>query len=197
MIWVDFSEIKPENALEECNRFLKPLEEFASDRIETHILAIEVYSRKNKFLLMLKFLKKLKNFNATLEEKAKFHYYLCKFLLKCKCFILDKIKKQLFEWSIKLLDNEAKAGLNEVLVNVIESELTSTFFQDDAIKSVEELNKKFFTEHSSNYLCVIEAAKLIYDLNPSSNQKQALELITNLDTTKYEGLNLKVLIWRA
>ena len=76
---------KPENPLEECNRFLKPLEEFASQHLETHMLAFEVYSRKNKFLLMLKFLKKISNFQEkSTRLVAKFHYYLCKYLIKCK-----------------------------------------------------------------------------------------------------------------
>ena len=111
-------------------------------------------------------------------------------LVKMWAFFVS-FAKQLVNDS-KLLDNEAKASLNQVLVNVIESELTSSFFQDGAIKTVEELNKTFLNENNSNYLCVIEAAKLNYDLNPSGNQKQALELITNLDATKYESLNLKV-----
>ena len=78
---------KPENPLEECNRFLKPLEEFASQHLETLVLAFEVYSRKNKFLLMLKFLKKMKNLKEnTSRQVAKSHYYLCKFLINCKFF---------------------------------------------------------------------------------------------------------------
>ncbi len=80
---------KPENPLEECNRFLKPLEEFASQYLETHMLAFEVYSRKSKFLLMFKFLKKIKNFQEkSTRQTAKFHYYLCKFLIQCKFKIL-------------------------------------------------------------------------------------------------------------
>lgn len=75
---------RPENPLEELNKFLKPLEEFGLEHIETHMLAFEVYSRKNKLLQMLKFLKKLQKFNATIADKAKYHYYLCKFMIQCK-----------------------------------------------------------------------------------------------------------------
>lgn len=39
---------QPENALDEAARFLMPLQQLASDRIETHICAYEIYSRKGK-----------------------------------------------------------------------------------------------------------------------------------------------------
>lgn len=87
---------RPENALEECNRFLKPLEEFASTYLDTHVLAFEVYARKSKLMLMLRAVRKLKalvdkpetSSNAPAEStQAKFHYTLCKFLIKCKVFL--------------------------------------------------------------------------------------------------------------
>lgn len=159
---------RPENPLEEINRFLKPLEEFASNRIETHILAFEVYSRKNKLLLMLKFLKKMKQFETDSNLKAKYHYYLCKFLMKYK---------------------NAKSTLNESVVNVIESELSRLNLKVST-ESVDELNESFLKENASNYLCALESAKLIYDLN-ASNQKRALELVTDLSKYSKETLTLK------
>lgn len=82
-----FFKKKPENPLEECNRFLKPLEEFASTYVDTHVLAFEVYLRKNKLMLMLRALKKLKALIANSSStKARFHYTLCKFLIKCMHF---------------------------------------------------------------------------------------------------------------
>jgi hypothetical protein len=75
---------KPENALEECNRFLKPIEEFASQYLDTQVLAFEVYSRKNKFMLMIRSLKQMQKLKPTVQRDAKFHYYLGKFLLNCK-----------------------------------------------------------------------------------------------------------------
>lgn len=95
---------KPENALEECGRFLKPLEEFASSSFETHTLAFEVYARKNKLMLMLRAVRKLKALTekpsttgSLLESTlAKFHYTLCKFLIKCTFII--KINFCCFSW---------------------------------------------------------------------------------------------------
>ena len=77
---------RPENPLEECSRFLKPLEEFASQHLETHMLAFEVYYRKDKLLLMLRSLKKMKSLEKNTRTISKFHYYLCKFLIKCVYF---------------------------------------------------------------------------------------------------------------
>jgi tetratricopeptide (TPR) repeat protein len=158
---------RPENPLEELNKFLKPLEEFGLEQVETHILAFEVYSRKNKFLQMLKFLKKLQNFDTKTSDKAKFHYYLCKFMIKY---------------------NEAKATLNKTVVDVIETELFENLKGD----SVESLNEKFLTLNSSNYLCVIEAAKVMYLLNPATNQMKALDMITDLDFKKYTHATLRL-----
>lgn len=163
---------RPGNALEELNKFLKPLEEFALGHVETHILAIEVYSRKDKLLQMLKFLKKLKKFDVKVEDKAKFHYYLCKFLLKYKT---------------------AKETLNETVVSVIESELKD-LFDNGVVQTVEAMNEAFLKANSANYSCMIEAAKVVYDLNPSANQKKALDIITNIDLKEYtpESVSLKV-----
>lgn len=158
---------RPENALEEVNKFLKPLEEFLLDQVETHTLAYEVYSRKNKFLQMLKFLKKLQGFDVKIADKAKFHYYFCKFIIKY---------------------NASKSSLHPTVNSVIENEL----FDNTPVESVQAINEKFLKSNSSNYLCIIEAAKVIYELNPSVNQKKALEMVTSLDDKKYgDSLSLE------
>jgi len=65
---------RPKDALKEADRFLKPLQIFASNRIETHLLAFEVYYRRNKPLLMLQSLKRacrLDHQNSKLSEQLK------------------------------------------------------------------------------------------------------------------------------
>ena len=44
--------------LDEAVRFLKPLQLLASDRMDTHVMAFEIYFRKDKLLLMLQSLKR-------------------------------------------------------------------------------------------------------------------------------------------
>lgn len=65
---------RPKDALAEAERFLKPLQMFASQRIETHLLAFEIYYRKSKPLLMLQSLKRavrLDRENSKLDEQLK------------------------------------------------------------------------------------------------------------------------------
>ncbi|KAI7830391.1 NMDA receptor-regulated protein 1-domain-containing protein [Gamsiella multidivaricata] len=64
--------IKTEDPLGEALKFLKPLQELAADRIETHLMGFEIYIRKNKLLLALKALLKsvqIDKTNATLHEQ--------------------------------------------------------------------------------------------------------------------------------
>ncbi|CAF0928928.1 unnamed protein product [Brachionus calyciflorus] len=156
---------RPENALEECNRFLKPLEEFASQHLETHYLGFEVYYRKNRPLMMIKALKKMNSLERTVKQTAKFHYCLSKFLLKY---------------------SQIKETLNESVRAVVENELKNL---NPSSESVEKMNEKFFKENSNTYESLIEYAKVLYDSNPSQNQAKALDLLTNVDA-KNEKLSI-------
>ena len=86
--------------------------------------------------------------------------------------------------------------MNEVIASVIDAELESTF-KDDVQVSVEQANESFLKANVRDYKCAVEAAKLIYELNPSQNKKRALELITDISAEKYskESLDLKVMIF--
>lgn len=62
----------PKDPLERAIRFLTPLKTLATKRIETHLLAFEVYWRKNKILLMLQSVKrahKLDSYNSSLRQQ--------------------------------------------------------------------------------------------------------------------------------
>jgi len=183
---------RPENPLEELNRFLKPLEEFGLEQIETHMLAFEVYSRKNKFLQMLKFLKKLQNFDTNISEKSKYHYYLCLFMIKCKSDIIFIYNLFFFIYFILFYnkkDKAAKATLNDTVVAVIETEL----FDNSPAGTVEALNEAFLIKNSSNYACLVESVKVMYQLDVANNQKKALDMLTEMNTEKYgDSLKLKV-----
>ena len=90
---------RPKDALKEAERFLKPLQMFASDRIETHLLAFEVFYRRDKPLLMLQSLKRA----VRLDSKH------------------SKLDEQLKLFSS--LVNEKRDQLNEFVAEVIFSEL--------------------------------------------------------------------------
>lgn len=62
----------PKDPLEKACRFLKPLMTLATDRIDTHLLAFEVYRRKEKLLLMLQSVKRaqhLDQYNPELRRQ--------------------------------------------------------------------------------------------------------------------------------
>uniref|UniRef100_A0A8C7XE66 N-alpha-acetyltransferase 15, NatA auxiliary subunit n=1 Tax=Oryzias sinensis TaxID=183150 RepID=A0A8C7XE66_9TELE len=50
--------VKVENPLEEAIKFLMPLKQLVKEKIDTHLLAFEIYFRKEKYLLMLQSLKR-------------------------------------------------------------------------------------------------------------------------------------------
>lgn len=90
--------------------------------------------------------------------------------------------------NIIFTDNASKSSLHPTVNSVIENEL----FDNTPVESVQAINEKFLKSNSSNYLCIIEAAKVIYELNPSVNQKKALEMVTSLDDKKYgDSLSLE------
>ncbi|CAI5677300.1 N-alpha-acetyltransferase 15, NatA auxiliary subunit isoform X3 [Oreochromis niloticus] len=52
---------KPENPLDEAVKFLIPLKNLVRKKVETHLLAFEIYFRKEKYLLMLQSIKRAVN----------------------------------------------------------------------------------------------------------------------------------------
>ncbi|KAF9116161.1 N-alpha-acetyltransferase 16, NatA auxiliary subunit [Mortierella sp. AM989] len=69
---------KVEDPIGEALKLLKPLQELAADRIETHLMGFELYIRKNKLLLALKALLKAQKID---ENNADLHQQLVRFAL--------------------------------------------------------------------------------------------------------------------
>lgn len=91
------------------------------------------------------------------------------------------------------LDKAAKTTLNEAVVSVIEAELKS-LFDAGVVEAVEALNEKFLKSNAANFSCLVEAAKVVYELNPSTNQKKALDMFTNVDPKSFKegSFNIQV-----
>lgn len=61
-----------DNPLEQAIKFLKPLQILATDRIETHICAYEIYSRKGECrILNLEFYRYMAEFNTKKNKNKK------------------------------------------------------------------------------------------------------------------------------
>ncbi|CAD0203588.1 unnamed protein product [Chrysodeixis includens] len=90
---------RAEDPLEQAIKFLQPLRTLAADRIDTHLMAFEIYYRKEKPLLMLQSIKRAFRLDSS-------HHHLHDCLLRFKCWLDDNL-----------------AGLNAAVAAVINKEI--------------------------------------------------------------------------
>ncbi|XP_066286330.1 N-alpha-acetyltransferase 15, NatA auxiliary subunit-like isoform X1 [Branchiostoma lanceolatum] len=141
---------KVENPLDEAMKFLKPIQMFAHERIETHLLAFEVYYRRGKLLLMLQAVKRavtLDSNNAWLHE----------------CLV--RFSKAVSE----------KNNLPGPVSTVLQEETKALFGEVD----IKQFNADFIKRNSNSLQHLLAGAKMLYFLDPQS-QDRALELATDL-----------------
>ena len=72
---------QPSDALEMACHFLRPLQTFAAREIETHLLAFEVFVRRDKILLMLQSIKRAHDLDP---HHPVLHFQKSLFIRKCK-----------------------------------------------------------------------------------------------------------------
>lgn len=146
---------RPDDPLEKAVDFLRPLQILAKDCIKTHLLAFEIYYRKNKLLLMLQSIKRARSIDA---NNAILHSCIIKF---------HKALKQ------------QEADINPHVRTVIEKETTQLFDGKDAYA----LNQSFLTKHVASVQHVLQAARSLYELD-STKKDEAIKLVTSVDLTK-------------
>ncbi|MCJ8730277.1 hypothetical protein PDJAM_G00182480 [Pangasius djambal] len=142
---------KVENPLDEAVKFLIPLKNLVKNKIETHLLAFEIYFRKDKFLLMLQSVKRA---YAIDPDHPWLHQCLVRFFKRV---------------------SEAKDAADPVRI-VLKQEI-SRLFGDSNAKS---FNQAFLSKHSNSIPHRLAAAKGMVYLDPST-QKKAVELAAALD----------------
>lgn len=143
---------RPEDPLEKAIEFLKPLQLLAKDCIETHLLAFEIYYRKNKLLLMLQSIKRAQAIDA---NNAQLH--LC-----------------IVQFSKVLKSSSGNAELNEHVKTVLELE-TAKIFNG---KSADQLNQLILEKSGNSFEHVLNVAKAMIELDSNSKDK-AINLITS------------------
>ncbi|MGH0139066.1 UNVERIFIED_CONTAM: hypothetical protein FKN15_068150 [Acipenser sinensis] len=142
---------KVENPLEEAIKFLTPLKNLVKNNIETHLLAFEIYFRKEKFLLMLQSVK--------------------------RAFAIDRHHPWLHQCLVRFLKAVSEnKDLPESVLAVLKQE-TKRLFGETCAKS---FNEAFLRKHSNSIPHRVAAAKMMYYLD-SSTEKKAIELATALD----------------
>ncbi|XP_037937222.1 N-alpha-acetyltransferase 16, NatA auxiliary subunit [Teleopsis dalmanni] len=146
---------RPDDALEKAIDFLKPLQLLAKERIETHLLAFEVYYRKNKLLLMIQSIKRAIAIDAKHPEV---HTCIIKYAQSLPKLTID------LNASVK------------VVVDKATKELIGT-------QNVLQLNQEFIAKNKDSILHLYEGAKIMYNLEPN-NRDAALKLITSFDMNK-------------
>ncbi|KAF9551479.1 N-alpha-acetyltransferase 16, NatA auxiliary subunit [Mortierella hygrophila] len=156
---------KCEDPLGEALKFLQPLQQLADTRIETHLMAFEIYVRKNKLLLALKALLKSIKIDA---NHATLHEQLVRFALA--------IQKSS---SAKTLKPSVKAVIDKHW-----SELYGTHGQD-----LSAFNAGFIeeTKDQGSVAHVISAAMSVYLIDPSKNLAKAEELLFSVEDEKRFG----------
>ncbi|XP_055389551.1 N-alpha-acetyltransferase 15, NatA auxiliary subunit [Condylostylus longicornis] len=145
---------RPDDPLEKAIEFLKPLQLLAKDRIETYLLAFEVYLRKQKILLMIQSINRARKIDA---NHPIVHGCIMKLTKALQLFTdLNPSVKVVVDKSSKELIGDSTPAI---------------------------INQAFIEKNRTSILHLIEGAKIMYALQPSKKE-EAIKLLTNFDTNK-------------
>lgn len=136
--------------LDQALKFLRPLQNLASNRIETHLLAYEVFIRKSKLLLMLQSVKRAHAINP---NHPKLHEHLVKLAVKVS----------------------ESTDLKGPVSTVIERELKTLV----GSKDLRKFNSDFLEQNSQSLLHRLSGSKMMCLLD-ASKVDDALALVTDL-----------------
>ncbi|XP_061100999.1 N-alpha-acetyltransferase 15, NatA auxiliary subunit b [Conger conger] len=142
---------KVDNPLEEAVKFLTPLKNLVKNKIDTHLLAFEIYFRKEKFLLMLQAVKRAVSIDP---DHPWLHQCLVRFFKGV---------------------SESK-DLPLAVRTVLKQEISRLFGECDA----KSFNEAFLSKHSNSIPHRVAAGRMMFYLDPST-EKKAVELATALD----------------
>lgn len=160
--------VRVTDPLDQALKFLRPLQNLASSRIETHLLAYEVFSRKGKLLLMLQSVKRAHAIDA---NHPKLHEHLVKLAVKV---------------------SESK-HMKEPVAIVIERELKTLLDGND----IKQFNADFLEKHSHSLLHRFSGSKMLCLLD-ASKVDDALALVTDLsDSLEDRTLETCTMIYNA
>ncbi|TNM86249.1 hypothetical protein fugu_008520 [Takifugu bimaculatus] len=165
--------VKVENPLEEAVKFLMPLKHLVKEKIDTHLLAFEIYFRKggggpacsaSRFPHVLKPL--------FLSEK----YVLMLQSIK-RALAIDPDHPWLHQCLVRFFKGVSESkDLPEVVRTVLKQEITRLFGDSNA----RSFNQAYLTKHSNSIPHRLAAAKMMVHLD-SSTETKAAELATGLD----------------
>jgi len=143
-----------ENPLEEAEKFLEPMLLLANKKVDTHLLAFEIYYRKGKVMLMLQSILKALKLDG---ENQKLH--------SCIIRMLDYAEKN---------SGSMKDPVKKVLKQCLPENLKN--------RMAAEMNDKFMKDRATDLEAVFIGAKLMAKLNPKQADA-AIKVVTNMDVS--------------
>jgi len=147
--------LETQDPLAEATKFLIPLQTWKSEKIETHLMACEIYLRKKKYLLVLKALK--------------------------KGYKIDSSNPSLHLLAIKFLKALNSLDASGTLIDVLKEE-TEALFQG---KTPESLNEEFLKAHEKSLphaFNVIKSLTILQGTEEKVKQRVA-SILSNIDLT--------------
>ncbi|KAL0974228.1 hypothetical protein UPYG_G00217420 [Umbra pygmaea] len=130
---------KVENPLEEAVKFLTPLKNLVRNKIETHLLAFEIYFRKEKYLLMLQSVK--------------------------RAFSMDPSHPWLHQCIVRFFKGVSDSkDLPQAVLTVLRQEISRLFGDSNP----QNYNNTYLCQHS-NSIPQSRPAKMMFYLDPSSD----------------------------
>jgi len=154
--------VKCEKPLDEAIKFLTPLQLLAKERIDTHLMAFEIYYRKGKPLLMLQSIKRAFTCNPT---DPRLHLCLIRFLLK--------VRKDAEQY-------------NKIVNTVLDQEMSQIVKEQD----LNICNQKYLQQNPNSFLARVAVGKSMYHIDNKQKEK-ALSMIMNLDE-RFDGVDLLI-----
>ncbi|CAK9804652.1 N-alpha-acetyltransferase 15, NatA auxiliary subunit [Anthophora plagiata] len=130
-----------EDPLEQAIKFLQPLQELASNRIETHLMAFEIYIRKSRTLLMLKSIKRAHDLDPNNPD---LHTCLVRFML-----------------------HTSRTPLEGPVGEVVKLQTVGIYSAPTAT----QLNAEFLKKNRKSLPHLLQGARMLYLLDPSAQSK--------------------------
>lgn len=147
---------KAPDPLEQAIKFLRPLQNLASENVNTHLMAYEIYSRKDKPLLMLQSVKRAYRID---KNHPLVHDVVVRF------------SKQMSIW-------ESQGCLSSSVSKVIAHQMEPILKG----RSPAEINEEFLNENTNYLPARLQAARVMYMLD-NTKQSEAIKLATCLDNS--------------
>ncbi|XP_011297851.1 N-alpha-acetyltransferase 15, NatA auxiliary subunit [Fopius arisanus] len=130
-----------EDPLEQAIKFLQPLQNLAADRIETHLMAFEIYYRKGRTLLMLQSIKRAHR--------------------------LDSNNPDLHSCLVRFLRHTGASPLEGPVAQVVKHQTREIFSNSDAV----QFNTDFLQKNLTSLPHLLQCARMLYLLDSTSQSK--------------------------